>query len=101
MKSRIHLGAIIFLLSALLATTYSYAQNKSGCGEEIRRNELETLWQAADMPRAPRTKPQDAFVDLLNSISTFRSDGSIKTNEEPQDKTGVFDESYWDNSVYR
>ena len=53
------------------------------------------------MPRDQRIKSQDTFLDLLNSISIFRSGGSLKNNEEPQDKTGVFDESYWDDAVYR
>ena len=97
---RIHVGAIIFLLSAFLAT-YSYAQNKDNYEEKKSREDIETLWQAADMPRAQRTESQDSFLNLLNSISIFRSGGSLKNNEEPQDKTGVFDESYWDDAVYR
>ena len=100
MKDRIHVGALIFLISAFLAT-YSFAQNKHSHEQDNSRKDIETLWQAADMPRYQRIKSQDAFLDLLNSISIFRSGGSLKNNEEPQDKTGVFDESYWDDAVYR
>ena len=101
MKGRLHVGAITFLFSAFLTTSDSYAQNELNREEENPSKQMETLWQAADLPPARRTESRDTFLDLLNSISIFRSGGSLKNNEEPQDQTGVFDESYWDEAVYR
>jgi len=43
-----------------------------------------------------------SFLELLNSLSTFKSGGSIKSDpNETSAEAGVFDESYWDNATYQ
>ena len=44
---------------------------------------------------------RDPFLSLLNSISIFSNGGSLKDEtSEPEVRTGIFDESHWDESTY-
>lgn len=99
MKSKIKFSAQIILLSACLVT-FSFSQDGHSHNEESSKKESETPLEGSSMLYAQRARFQQMFLDLLNSISIIRSGVSVKNMEEPQDKTGVFDESYWDDAVY-